>query len=92
MALSPEDRGYYERKLELSSFKNVVGVIVGCGTLAFPLLMFIQDVAIGKTEKWGVQVVVNLSFMGFMLGFMTSVAIYLIFKFLLEMGWLPSRR
>jgi hypothetical protein len=36
--------------------------------------------------------VTNLSEMGFMLGIVVAVVMYLGFKLLLQLGWLPSRR
>jgi hypothetical protein len=41
---------------------------------------------------WSANVVYHLAVIGFLLGTVVSVIMYLGFKFLLSMGWLPSRR
>jgi hypothetical protein len=92
MALSKQDRLFYEEKLSLKTFGYLFGATVLIGAISWPLLLFIQDWSIGQTNKWTFNVAFDLSVMGFLLGSVVAVVMYLLFKFLLEMGWLPSRR
>lgn len=92
MALSKTDREFYEKKLDLGTFGYIFGVTVLGGTIMWPGLIFIQDWSAGQAGQWTFDVVVKLAVMGFLVGSIVAVAMYLIFKFLLEMGWLPSRR
>jgi len=92
MALSPQDKAYYEEKLALNSFGYFFGATVLIGAIAWPLVFYIQDWSIGQTDKWDSTVVSHLAIMGGLLGSVISVIMYLIFKFFLEIGWLPKRR
>jgi hypothetical protein len=92
MALSPQDNLFYEEKLGWKSFGLLFLATVVIGAIAWPLLLYIQDWSNGQTSKWSTNVVCNLAIMGFLLGTVVSVVMYLIFKFFLEMGWLPKRR
>ena len=79
-------------KLGWKSFGILFSATVVIGAIAWPLVIYLQDWSNGQTEKWNGTVVSNLAVMGFMLGTVVSVLMYLAFKFLLEMEWLPSRR
>jgi hypothetical protein len=92
MALSKQDKLFYEEKMGWKSFGRLFVATVVLGAVAWPLLYFVQDWSNGQTDKWSATVVQNLAIMGFLLGTVVSVVMYLAFKFLLEMGWLPSRR
>ena len=69
------------------------GIGPGCrvGAIAWPGLIYLQDLSIGQTSQWTFNVAWDLAVMGFLLGSVVAVVLYLFFKFLLEMGWLPSR-
>jgi hypothetical protein len=92
MALSKQDQAFYEGKLSLKTFGYLFGATVFVGTISWPLMLYIQDWSMGQTSKWSMNVVLDLATMGFLLGSVVAVVMYLLFKFLLEMGWLPSRR
>ena len=92
MALSKLDQAFYEEKLSWKSFGYMLGATVIIGAVMWPTLLFVQDWSVGQTSKWSIDVILRLSFMGFLLGMVVSVVMYLGFKFLLQMGWLPSRR
>jgi hypothetical protein len=92
MALSRQDKEFYEQKLELSSYAYVFGATVLIGAVMWPALIFIQDWSAGQTGKWNFNVAFDLAVMGFLLGSVLSTVMYLAFKFLLSVGWLPSRR
>ena len=92
MALSPQDKEFYEERLGLKSFGYVFGATTIIGAVIWPTLLYIEDLSNGDTSKWSVNVVWNLAVMGFLLGSVVAVVMYLIFKFFLSMGWLPSRR
>jgi hypothetical protein len=61
------------------------------GGLAVPAGIYLLDASNGDTSKWTFRIVVQLSEEGVMFGCMISVIMFLLFKFLLQMGWLPSR-
>ena len=92
MALSEQDKAFYEEKLGLSSFGYLFGATVAIGAIVWPLLLYILDWSSGDTSKWTFHVAFNLAVMGFLLGSVVSVFMYLMFKFFLEMGWLPKRK
>jgi hypothetical protein len=92
MALSKKDQAFYEEKLGWKSFGFMLGATALIGAVMWPTLLYLQDWSIGQTSTWSVNVAYNLAVMGFLLGTVVSVVMYLGFKFLLSMGWLPSRR
>jgi len=92
MALSEQDKVFYQEKLGWKSFGYLFAATVGIGAVAWPLLLYVQDSMNGDTSKWSFNVVYNLAVIGFLLGMVVSVIMYLIFKFFLEMEWLPKRR
>lgn len=92
MALSKKDQEFYEEKLNYRSIGYLFGATTLLGAIAFPTLSYLQDLSMGDTSKWSANVVYNLAVMGFLLGSVVAVVMYLSFKLLLEMGWLPSRR
>ena len=91
MALSQKDKAFYEEKLNYKSIGYLFGATTVVGAISWPLLLYIQDWASGDTSTWSLKVVSNLAVMGFLLGSVVAVIMYLAFKGLLEMGWLPSR-
>jgi len=91
MALSPQDQKYYEEKLSLRSFSYVFGVMLIIGSISCPLLLYLQDYSAGLAGKWTGQIVFQMSLVGFVLGAVSGTLMYLTFRILLEMGWLPSR-
>ena len=92
MPLSPQDKEFYESKLALNSFGYLFGATVLIGAIAWPLLLFMEDWSMGQTESWSLTVAFHLAIIGFLLGTVVSVIMYLLFKLFLEMGWLPKRR
>jgi hypothetical protein len=92
MALSKQDQAFYEEKLGWKSFGYLFAATVMIGAVMWPLLLYIQDSSSGDTSKWTFNVVFDWSVIGFLLGSVVAVLMYLAFKFLLSMGWLPSRR
>ncbi len=92
MALSKQDQDFYEEKLSYKSIGYLFGATTIIGAIMWPSLIYLQDWSAGQTGKWSVNVVYNLAVMGFLLGMVVAVVMYLAFKFLLAMGWLPSRR
>jgi hypothetical protein len=92
MALSKQDQAFYEEKLNYKSMGYLFGATTLVGAVSWPLLIYLQDWSDGQTSKWSANVVYDLAVMGFLLGSVVAVLLYLAFKFLLQMGWLPSRR
>ena len=92
MALSKADQAFYAEKLSFRSIGYLFGATTVIGAIAWPSLLYIQDWSDGKTSSWSLNVAMGLAEIGFMLGCVVAVLMYLSFKFLLEMGWLPSRR
>ena len=92
MALSKQDQALYEEKLGLKTFSYLFGATVTIGAVMWPLLLYIQDLSSGLASQWTFSVAVDWCMIGFMIGSLVAVAMYLAFKFLLSMGWLPSRK
>ena len=92
MALSKQDQAFYEEKLNYKSIGYLFGATTIVGAIMCPLLMYFLDLSAGDTSKWSVDVVYKLAVTGFLLGSVVAVVMYLAFKCLLQMGWLPSRR
>ncbi len=92
MALSKNDQAFYEEKLGWKSFGYLFVATAIIGALMWPTLLYLQDWSIGQTGSWSLNVAYNLAVIGFLLGTVVAVVMYLAFKFLLSMGWLPSRR
>ena len=92
MALSKQDQAFYEEKLGLKSFGYLFVATALIGAIMWPLLLYIQDWSDGQTGMWSLNVAYKLAVIGFLLGTVVAVIMYLGFKFLLQMGWLPSRR
>jgi hypothetical protein len=92
MALSKQDQAFYEEKLGWKMIGYLFGSTTLIGAVMWPLCIYLQDWSIGQTGLWSVNVAYKLAVMGFLVGNIVSVVMYLGFKFLLAMGWLPSRR
>jgi hypothetical protein len=92
MALSKRDQAFYEEKLNYKSIGYLFGATTLIGAVMCPLLTYIQDWSSGQTGNWSGDMVYKLAVIGFLLGTVVAVVMYLAFKFFLEMGWLPSRR
>ncbi len=92
MALSKRDQDFYQEKLSWKSFGYLFGATALVGAIMWPSLLYLQDLSAGQTSTWSLNVAYDLAVMGFLLGTVVSVVMYLGFKFLLSMGWLPSRR
>ncbi len=92
MALSKHDQDFYEEKLSWKSFAYLFVATAVIGAVMWPALLYLQDWSIGQTGAWSFNVAYNLAVIGFLLGTVVAVVMYLAFKFLLSMGWLPSRR
>jgi hypothetical protein len=92
MALSKKDQEFYEEKLNIKSTGYLFLYTTVVGAVVVPAALYLQDVSTGNTSKWSLDVVLKLAEEGFMLGCIVAVVMYLAFKFLLQMGWLPSRR
>ena len=91
MALSKQDQAFYEEKLNYKSIGYLFGATTIVGAIMWPVVYYIQDWAAGQASTWSVTVVYKLATMGFLLGSVVAVIMYLAFKCLLQMGWLPSR-
>jgi hypothetical protein len=92
MALSKQDHDFYEEKLSLGSFVYLTVSTLLIGGIGAPLLFFIQDWQNGEASRWTLSIAFDWAMIGCMLGTVVSIVLYLGFKFLLQMGWLPPRR
>ena len=92
MALSKKDQEFYEEKLNFKSIGYLFGATTIVGAVMCPALAFLQDWSIGQASTWTAQTVYKLAVIGFLLGSIVAVVMYLSFKCLLQIGWLPSRR
>ena len=86
MALSKQDQEFYEQKLSYKSVGYLFGATCLVGTVMFPTVSYFS---IGQPMT--TNVVYDLAIEGFLLGSVVAFAMYMAFKFLLSMGWLPSR-
>ena len=92
MALSAQDKAFYEEKLSLKNLYYLLGATIIMGGVLWPVFLYFQDVSDGLTARWTLSVAFDWSMIGMMLGSVVGVLMYLFFKFLLSMEWLPSRR
>ena len=92
MALSAQDKAFYEEKLSMKNLYYLMGATIAMGGVMWPLLLYIQDVSDGVAARWTLNVALDWSIIGMLLGSVVGVLMYLAFKFLLSMEWLPSRR
>lgn len=92
MALSAADKEFYEEKLSIKGMYWLVGATMIGGSIAWPVLLYIQDSQNGLAQVWNFSIATKWSMIGLMVGSMVGVFMYLFFKFLLAMEWLPSRR
>jgi hypothetical protein len=92
MALSKQDQEFYEEKLSVKSTGILMLTTSGVGAIMVPIMLYIQDASAGQAGTWTMKIVLNLAVVGFLIGCLVAVVMYLGFKFLLQMGWLPSRR
>ena len=92
MALSARDKEFYEEKLSIKNFYYLLGVTIIIGGFLWPILFYVQDLMSGLSARWTFNVAFDWSMIGMMLGTLVSTVMYLGFKFLLSMEWLPSRR
>jgi dipeptide/tripeptide permease len=92
MALSKKDQEFYEDKLSVKSAGFLFLYTMLAGAIAMPALIYLLDSQTGGTRTWSFRVVFTLAEEGLMLGCVVAVIMYLAFKALLQMGWLPSRR
>jgi hypothetical protein len=87
MALSKQDQNFYEEKLSYKSIGYLFGSTCLLGTLLFPIVTYFS---VG--DKMTANTAYDLAIEGFLLGSVVAFVMYMAFKFLLAMGWLPSRR
>ena len=92
MALTPEDRAYYEERLGWRGFLYLFIATVVTGSIACPALLYAQDSSNGQTASWTSKVVMNLAIIGMLAGTALSVIMFFLARFYLWLGWLPRRR
>ena len=92
MALSPQDRAFYEEKLGWKGFIYLFVATVATGAVACPALLYIQDYSNGHAGSWTFKVVTNVAIIGILLGMALSVILFFLARFYLWLGWLPRRR
>ena len=92
MALSKKDQEFYEEKLNFKYIGYLFATTTVVGAVMCPLLAYLQDLSIGQGSTWTGDIVYKLAVMGFLLGSIVAVVMYLAFKCLLQIGWLPPRR
>jgi hypothetical protein len=92
MALSPEDRAFYEEKLGWRGFIYLFIATVVVGAISWPVVLYIQDASAGQTGSWSFTVVRNVALSGMLLGVVVSLFMFVLARFYLWLGWLPRRR
>jgi hypothetical protein len=91
MALSKKDQEFYEEKLSLKMAGYLILYTALLGAVAVPTALYILDFAAGTTGGWSFSRVTAVAEVGAMFGCIIAVVMYLAFKLLLQVGWLPSR-
>ncbi len=86
MALSKKDQEFYEEKLSYKSVGYLFGTTGLLGAILFPASIYFTF-----GEPFKANIATNLAIEGFLLGVMVAAGMYIAFKFLLAMGWLPAR-
>jgi len=92
MALSKQDIDFYEEKLNWRTFGYIFAFTCVLGAIVWPAALYCLDASADQTAAWNFNVAFNDSVMGFMIGSIVTIALYIIFKFFLAMGWMPKRR
>jgi hypothetical protein len=92
MALSPQDRAFYDAKLNWHGFLYLLAATMIFGAIAWPGILYVQDYSSGAAGHWNFTVVRNLALCGLMMGCAMSVIMFFLARFYLWMGWLPRRR
>ncbi len=92
MALSPQDKAYYEDKLGWKGCLYLIASTVVIGAVAWPLLLYTQDWTTRQEGSWTLNTALEVSMSGAALGMLVSSLMYLVFRVLLMQGWLPRRR
>jgi hypothetical protein len=92
MALSKQDQAFYEEKLSWKSVGYLIAATALVGAVLWPSFYFLEDWSMGQAKTWTFNTVYDMAVIGCLLGTVVAVMMYLGFKFLLSMGWLPSRR
>jgi hypothetical protein len=88
MALSKQDQAFYEEKLGYRTIYFLFGWTCLTGAILFPAVTYVQ---VGDTKTFTTNVACDLAIEGLLLGSVVAAVLYLAFKFLLSMGWLPAR-
>jgi len=91
MALSKKDQEFYEEKLSLKMAGYLFLYTALVGAVAVPAVLYMQDASVGQTRAWSFDMVIKLAEEGAMFGCIIAMIMYLAFKLLLQIGWLPSR-
>lgn len=92
MALSPQDKAYYEEKLAWKGCIILVVSTVVLGAVAWPILIYLQQMSDTPKSAWTTDLALHASANGAALGMLVSAVMYLTFRILLAQGWLPRRR
>ena len=92
MALSPQDRAYYEEKLNWKGALYLFGVTIAIGAVVWPLLLYLQDWQTPRESLWTQKIVLETSMNGAALGLLVSGIMYTVFRVMLSQGWMPKRR
>ena len=92
MALSPQDRKFYDSKLNWNGFVTLLVTTVICGAILVPAFLYVQDYEAHTTGGWSVATAGRLAFVGMILGSVLSALMFGLARFYLWMGWLPRRR
>ncbi len=88
MALSPQDKLYWQQRLGWKTFFYLWLATIFLGTVAFPLFLYSRGELAGSTSADFQSLILS----GFFLGSLVTMLIYGIGRFYLHMGWLPPRR
>jgi len=91
MALSPQDKLFYEEKLGWRGFLYLLIATMVMGALLWPGILYLEDYSSGLAGKWTFVTVRDLAVSGILLGCIVTMIMFALARFYLWMGWLPRR-
>lgn len=92
MALSPQDKAYWEDKLGWKGFVLLLAGTIFMGCLIGPIFLFTLDWSSGHTGKWTWAIALDIAQSNFMLALLVATIMWCLGRLYLWMEWLPSRR
>jgi len=91
MALTPQDKAYWEDKLGWKGFVYLLVGTVSIGCFIGPLFLYLVSWMNGHADQWSWALALEISESNFMLALLVAIMVWCIGRLYLWMEWLPSR-